>query len=361
MATKRILLLMDNRADSNWGSQATTSALFRLLSEAFPGAQVRGVPRSACRPSGGFSRWLATALAPGLVTGTGSRWALDALTRAWREDFEWADLVVVNGEGTLHPQPQALRWVCAVTGLARRNKKPFWVVNCSLRCRGDKTEPLFAAFFREAEHVAAREPVSFREMKAIGADPVQAGDCAWLTEPAPVEEARTILSGAGVGGKFAVMTGSASVHRWPIAHQIQVVEALRARGLEVLYTHSDRRDVENLAALSVELPVVTHREATFQQLTAIQSLAEIVVGGRFHPTILAALVGTPFVAVPSNTHKMAGLMEMLDAGELLCDFSSLDKVVPTINGVLDEREKWSAHLSARAREIVPLARLNVKP
>ncbi|MEX2243706.1 MAG: polysaccharide pyruvyl transferase family protein [Fimbriimonadaceae bacterium] len=355
MATERILLLMDNRADSNWGSQATTSALVRLLSEAFPGAEVRGVPRSACRPENGIKRSLATALVQ-----KGSRWALDALTRSWRQDFEWADLVVVNGEGTLHPQPQALRWVCSVTAMARLHKKPFWIVNCSLRCLGDKTEPLFAAFFREAEHVAAREPVSFREMKAIGADPVQAADCAWLTQPSSRDEALQIVGAAGVKGDFAVMTGSASVHKWPVAHQASVIEALRARGLEVLYTHSDRRDVENLAALGAGLPVVTHKEASFQQLTAIQSLAKIVVGGRFHPTILAALVGTPFVAVPSNTHKMAGLMEMLRASELLCDFSSLDKVVPTIKTVLDERDKWSAHLTARANEIARLAQKNVK-
>ncbi len=355
MATDRILVLMDNRADTNWGSQATTTALVRLLSSRFPGAEIRGVSRSACRPENAIKRTLATALVQ-----KGSRWALDALTQPWRQDFEWADLVVVNGEGTLHPQPQALRWICSVTQMARLHKKPLWVVNCSLKCRGDKTEPLFAAFFKQAEHVAAREPVSFREMLAIGASAVQAADCAWLTDPAPVEDARTVVSNAGVIGDFAVMTGSASVQKWPVAHQASVIAALRARGLDILYTHSDRRDVTNLAAVGLQLPVVTHREASFQQLTAIQGLAKIVVGGRFHPTILAALVGTPFVAVPSNTHKMSGLMEMLDAHELLCDFSSLDKVIPTINSVLDEREKWSTHLSTRARGIAPLAQKNVK-
>jgi polysaccharide pyruvyl transferase WcaK-like protein len=358
MATARILLLMDNRADTNWGSQATTTALVSLLASRFPGAEIRGVPRSACRPENGIKRSLATALVQ-----KGSRWALDALTRPWRQDFEWADLVVVNGEGTLHPQPQALRWVCSVTQLARQLKKPYWVVNCSLKCRGDKTEPLFAAFLKGADHVAAREPVSYREMVAIGADAVQAADCAWLTQPAPVEEARTILTREGVETKFAVMTGSASIHKWPIEHQRAVADALWKRELRVVYTYSDMKDADSAYKLGFDgrAPMVTHKEASFQQLTAIQSLAEIVVGGRFHPTILAALVGTPFVAVPSNTHKMSGLMEMLDAHELLCDFSSLDKVIPTVNKVLDEREKWSTHLSTRAREIAPLAQKNVKP
>jgi polysaccharide pyruvyl transferase WcaK-like protein len=199
-------------------------------------------------------------------------------------------------------------------------------------------------------------------MVAIGADAVQAADCAWLTEPAPAEEARAILAKAGVEGKFAVMTGSASVHKWPIEHQNRVVDALWQRGLRVVYAFSDKKDesVAHNGGIS-GVCVVTHKDATFRQLTTIQSLAEIVVGGRFHPTLLAALVGTPFVAVPSNTHKMSGLMELLDARELLCDFSSLDKVIPTINKVLDDHGSWSQRLKSNAHAQIAHSRLNVKP
>jgi polysaccharide pyruvyl transferase WcaK-like protein len=353
MSVARILLLMDNRGDSNWGSQATTSSLVTLLQARFPGAELRGLPRTACRPEGQVKRSLATWLVQ-----KGSPWAVDALSAGWRDQFEWADLVVVNGEGTLHPQPQALRWVCTVSALAKRYHKPYWVVNCSLKCLGDPSQALFAEFFKGADHVAAREPVSFREMVALAPHAVQAADCAWLTEPAPVDEARLVLSKAGVEGPFAAMTGSASVHKWPIEHQRSVVDALRARGLAVVYTFSDKKDAG--IAEQLGLPAVTHREADYRQLTTVQSLAEIVVGGRFHPTILSALVGTPFVAIPSNTHKMSGVMEMLGTPELLCDFASLERVIPTINAVLDAREDWSRRLRERSKEIAPLARYNVK-
>lgn len=353
MSVARILLLMDNRGDTNWGSQATTNSLVGLLQARFPGAELRGLPRSACRPNGQIRRSLATWLVQ-----KGSNWAVDALSATWRDQFEWADLVVVNGEGTLHPQPQALRWVCTVSELAKRYHKPYWVVNCSLKCLGDPTQELFAEFFMGAQHVAAREPVSFREMTALTPSAVQAADCAWLTSPAPEHEAREILSKAGVEGRFAVMTGSASVHKWPIEHQREVVETLKSRDLDVVYTFSDKKD-EGIAE-QLSLKRVTHKEADYRQLTTIQSLAEIVVGGRFHPTILSALVGTPFVAVPSNTHKMAGVMEMLGAPELLCDFNSLETVTPTINAVLDAREDWSLRLRSKAEEIAPLAHLNVK-
>jgi polysaccharide pyruvyl transferase WcaK-like protein len=359
MGVSRILLLMDNRGDANWGSQATTNALVGLLTERFPGAEIRGVPRSAARPSSSYVRRFATSLALRIVDGRGSDWALRTLTSTWSEQFEWADLVVVNGEGTLHPQPQAQRWICSIIGLARKFKKPYWIVNCSLMCRGDKTEWIYRALLSEAAHVSVREPVSWREVQAMGIDVVQAADCAFLTEPSPELEARQILQQAGITGAFAVMTGSASVKRWDLDHQRSVVAALKQRGLEVLYTHSDRHDVVNYAALGLSIPVVSHNEASYRQLTAIQGLAEIVVGGRFHPSILAAMVGTPFVALPSNTHKMSGVMEMLDAEPLLCDFGSLDRVIPKINEVLDARDAWSESLRSAANRTAPLARLNV--
>lgn len=359
MGVSRILLLMDNRGDANWGSQATTNALVGLLNERFPGAEIVGVPRSAARPQNSYTRRLATKRALRLVDGRGSDWALDTLTKSWRDKFANADLVVVNGEGTLHPQPQAQRWICSIVGLARKFKKPYWIVNCSIMCRGDKTEWIYKTLLDEAQHFSVREPASFREVQAMGVKVTQAADCAFLTQPAPESEVRAIIEKAGITGPFAVMTGSASVKKWDIDHQCAIVAALQEEGLQVLYTHSDRHDVTNFANLGLNIPVVSHEEATYQQLTTIQGLAEIVVGGRFHPSILAALVGTPFIALPSNTHKMMGVMEMLDAQDLLYDFNSLEKVIPAIKQVLQNREERGQKLKQAAEKTAPLARLNV--
>jgi polysaccharide pyruvyl transferase WcaK-like protein len=267
---------------------------------------------------------------------------------------------VVNGEGTLHPQPQALRWMGALSAMARKYNKPYWVVNSSISCRGDKTESSFHAFLEQADYVAIREPASHREMAFPIDNAVSAADCAFMTVPAPQQEALKIISRAGIKGPYAVLTGSASVDKWPIEHQREVIEFLKHLGLEVLYTHSDRKDTGNLQALKMDLPTVSHRQANYKQLAAIQSLAQIVVGGRFHPIILSAMVGTPFVAVPSNTHKMSGLMEMLDSHELLFSFERLEGFIPKIGHVLKEREKWSSRLLANAEVAKQFALLNVK-
>ncbi len=359
MKVEKILLLMDNSRDSNWGSQATTAMLIELLKKRFGGAEVRGVPRTKCRPHGNLRRSACTWLAPQLVSSGGPCWVLDALAREWIDDFEWADFVVVNGEGTMHPQPQAIRWITSIVALARKFKKPYWVVNCSIQCIGDKTQPLFEVFFKESSYVAVREVESHRELSSLGVLATLAADCAFLAGPSSESEAREILQRVGVTGPFAVMTGSASVRKWPIEHQREVVAFLKAQGMAVLYSHSDIKDEENRRQISLVLPAVSHRDTTYQQLIAIQSLAQVLVGGRFHPTIFAAKYGIPFVALQSNTHKMSGLMEMLGCQELLHQFSDLAQVIPTVKRVLSSRDEWSKRLVAASVPLIDAAKLNV--
>lgn len=163
----------------------------------------------------------------------------------------------------------------------------------------------------------------------------------------------------GIRRPFAVMTGSASIAEWPLESQCAAVETLQEAGLDILYTASDPKDEANFARLGADITLATHRDMDFRMLTAVQREAEIVVGGRFHPTILAALVGTPFVAVPSNTQKMSGLMEMLGAEALLCPFEESARLPEVIRGVLAQRPAWSDRLRARSADLANLAGLNV--
>jgi polysaccharide pyruvyl transferase WcaK-like protein len=53
-----------------------------------------------------------------------------------------------------------------------------------------------------------------------------------------------------------------------------------------------------------------HATSEAEWLSAIAS-AKLLVSGRFHYSIAAACLGTPFIALDSNTPKMDGLMQML--------------------------------------------------
>ncbi|MCW8821293.1 MAG: polysaccharide pyruvyl transferase family protein, partial [Sulfurovum sp.] len=45
---------------------------------------------------------------------------------------------------------------------------------------------------------------------------------------------------------------------------------------------------------------------------AVIAKAYIVIGGRQHPNIFAAMQGVPFIPLQGNTHKMEGVVELLN-------------------------------------------------
>jgi len=348
----RILLVWDNRGDRNWGSQATTQALVRLLEARFPGSTITGLPRSAADPSKFWrkrtERWAPLALArdfQGPLDGP----LMGLLTRGWEEAYAQADLVLINGEGTLHPQRQTRRWLPALGFLQRRYRKPLWVVNATIECADSPERGQFLDVLGACERIVVRDALSHAELGGLGVPSTLASDCAYLTEPRPFP--------SPVAGDYAILTGTAAIRSWPLDGLRKAVEALRAEGLAVVFTASDRLDFDLPERLGLELPTVTDREATPQELMGLQAGARILVGGRYHPTILAALAGTPFVSLTSNTFKTQALMGALGANGLLVEPG--DNLVGPIRSVLRERDVWSARLRKAATAQIPLARLNV--
>lgn len=349
----RILLLMDNRGDRNWGSQATTQALVRLLEERFPDATIEGLPRSAADPGKPWrkrtERWAPAAMKRGFQ-GPFDRAVARLLTGRWEDRWRQADLVVVNGEGTLHPQRQTRRWLPALAWLQLKTPKPLWIVNSTVECEGSDESWQFETVLRQADRVVVRDAISHAELASQGIEAVLASDCAYLTEPAPFA--------APVEGPYAALTGSAAIREWPVEALRAAVDTLRAEGLAVVFTASDRLDFDLPARMSVDLPTITDREATPQELMGLQSGAEILVGGRYHPTILAALAGTPFVSLTSNTHKTEALMAALEAEPLFVRPQDADDLPRMIRQTLRARTVWSGRLRDAANAQRRLARLN---
>lgn len=359
---QRILLLMDNRGDANWGSQATTNGLVSLLKERFPDATLTGLPRNVAKPNGHArkwtEKWAPEVMRSGKYDSIKGKWVMRKLTASWEKEYESADLVVVNGEGTLHPQRQTRRWLPVLDYLHKKHRKPLWVVNSTIAYKDHEDAWQFQQVLRHADRLVVRDEYSHRELAADGIESTLAADCAYVSEPATEETSREILAKVGVTGEFAVFTGSATIKHWPLDVQKQIVEKLRSVGLQVVYTSSNREDDEVVRQLG-SIPLITHREVDFRELMAIQGLARILVGGRYHPTILAALMGTPFVAFTSNTFKMPALMEVLKSEELLIQSGDLGRTLAMIDKVLDEREVYGYRLKESARAQAPLARRNV--
>ena len=58
---------------------------------------------------------------------------------------------------------------------------------------------------------------------------------------------------------------------------------------------------------------------------AVIAKAYVVIGGRQHPNIFAAMQTVPFIPLKGNTHKMEGVVELLKYPMDVLDWNDYDK------------------------------------
>lgn len=308
----RVLLLNDTSAWYHWGCSCTSLALREGLKAG--GALVHGVPIAAL---------------VGLGPLPSSRQALDdpTLYEAFRARhgallaaIEQADEVVINGEGTLHGATTASIGLLYLAWLAgRRLGRPVRIVNHSCypddspTATGSGVEQFYRAVYESLAGIAVREPVSAALVESWGLRPEHSFDCLPLYVAAHAADvsrdpaaSRLLVAGSVAGGGAL-----------PAAVGTLVREA-RATGLRPAFlcgsagglAADDRAFARVLAAAAGGPVEVLHATSEAQFLSAIAS-ARLLVSGRFHYSIAAAVLGTPFIALDSNTPKMDGLMAAL--------------------------------------------------
>lgn len=306
---RRLLLLNDTTYWYHWGCSCTSLALhagfrsrdFEVVSVPISRtARLSSLPRDAAEFDS-TAVYAAFALEhPDLVA-----------------EIEAADVVVVNGEGTLHDIGHSALGLLYLTYVAARHcAKRVQIINHS--CYPGSADPalhdaalqVYRTVYRALDFIAVREPASAAALRALGIDATTAFDCLPLfVDSVPVHAERT---------DSFVIAGSVA---WTPAMVDQLVAAAtlaQARGLAVkilvganAYPAADDASFVKalLPRLSGDCELVHARTET----AWLQTIAEarLLISGRFHHSIAAATLGTPLLIGESNTGKLDGLVEVL--------------------------------------------------
>ena len=221
-------------------------------------------PHAGCKA---VMRSLRAALAgvPDLeVTGTHFVGTIEFDERAFAE----ADAVMINGEGTIHHSGHRARYLMTMIEEAKRRGKRVMLVNALFQQYDCSSDDLLAGLAL----LAVREPRSAAFARRYGGQPHvlldSAADPAFLASGA----ARRLKDGTVIGG----------------AHKDGLLERPFA-GLQ-----GDR---------------LRMGDASFEDIVATLRNAEIYLTGQHHGVYAAALAGCPFVATPSNSHKIESFVE----------------------------------------------------
>ncbi|MGY6412037.1 MAG: polysaccharide pyruvyl transferase family protein [Alkalilacustris sp.] len=234
------------------------------------------------------------------------------------------DLMVVNGEGSIHhsaDRPRAM-YLAALSELARSHYGvPCFLVNATLHCNEAEAYRLIAGF----DAVFVRDTGSLGELRRHGIDGRVVPDL-------------TVARARGEGGRHAGprrgMGVTDSVLPYGAARLRQLARANAGEFVPMVVPawpslRGARHPIPYLRRLKARMalhPAVRRRPADLAAFLRWLEAKEVVVTGRFHTVTLCLRTGTPFVAVDSNTPKIRWLVQDVfgDSARVVADVEDLD-------------------------------------
>jgi polysaccharide pyruvyl transferase WcaK-like protein len=257
------------------------------------------------------------------------------------DQAEEADAMVLDGDGDIifsTPPRRETLFLLAMIELGLRLKKSVFLVNsmisdCPSTGRNVRTLATARNLFARCRAVALRDPESLeyvrKEMPEANACYIPDSLFAWFPRfqeaaaqppangdfmlPHPEKDeywGRLDFSKPYIaigGGALAASQPERSIHCYG-----RLIDAVKELGYQVILTENDAPDSflqrvgqeKKVGVIPVDTPILMGGAALAN--------ARLFISGRYHPSIFAALGGTPCVFLGSHAHKMGSLARVLE-------------------------------------------------
>lgn len=236
--------------------------------------------------------------------------------------IELCDLVLVNGEGTLHSSKSGAVLLASVSSFCKRLGKKCFLFNTVYQNNSSEVDRLI----KEFDGVFVRESKSADALRAVGITSVVVPDMVFYSH-------RELFSKSG-GAREGVMFTASAIKEYA---RILFTASLSVRGScfvtlsqeEAQNTRASRVGWKNrlrcilisilgfrgYALLNgfIGIGWVSFSPAKYSTSSLLDLINRVcgkrfVYTGFFHMTCFCLMTRTPFCAVPSNTHKIEGLL-----------------------------------------------------
>ena len=306
-----------------------------------------------------------------------------ALARIYDQAAQ-ADLLVLDGDGDIifsTPPRRVTLFLLAMIELGIRLKKPVFLVNsmisdCPLTGRNKTTLAAAKRLLVQCRAVALRDPESLEyvqsEMPEANFSLIPDSLFAWFSLYAnggshpplngdfmlPHPEKDEYWGKLDFSQPYICIGGGALIGSQSdraVQRYAQLVDAISQLGYRVYLTENDLPDSflqrvaseRNVGIIPVDAPIL--------MCGAVLAHARLFISGRYHPSILASLGGTPCIFLASHAHKMGSLSRVLEYDihlqfNAFPDNSEIKGIVSTARDYLDQGET----LRARIRQVAKL-------
>ncbi|MEI7900448.1 MAG: polysaccharide pyruvyl transferase family protein [bacterium] len=167
--------------------------------------------------------------------------------------------------------------------------------------------------YQTVDYVAAREPVSVRELASLGIRAQLVPDAAYALPRLTPAHIDRHTAGLGLPTRFIGVTGSSALEKTSTSMMGFLLTLIREHyQMPIVFLANAKTDIALAEALKARHDlVIIQPPVKYEQAMAVIAKAHLMIGGRQHPNIFAAMHHVPFIPFRGNTHKMQGVVELL--------------------------------------------------
>lgn len=240
------------------------------------------------------------------------RWPMGAepqLGLAMAPALRQADVVIVNGEGTLHntaQRPGARRLLHAIKRVHATTPAPIFLINATI----ERLRPRDFEVLRLCHRIHLRDEASCRYAAAHGLAARLTPDLCFAAD-----------YGAAPRGARRIVTDSTLAHTAALLRRCSKAVGAQYLPMQPARLHS---------MMHWAITPHRHERQAARYFARIASAAALVTG-RFHAAVFALMAGTPFLALDSNTSKMRSLLlDVLGTEERVIEPAALERSSPPV-------------------------------
>lgn len=229
-----------------------------------------------------------------------------------------ADLVLCNGEGTMHHHNVGPWQLLYIMYFAKKyfNKRVVLVNHSSYPSGSlepsEQVDQFYSEILRHLDYVASREIYSTQVLNRIGVKATQSFDC--LPRYINRHGFKRELAPDGP----IIVSGGVSLTQNQANEVGAAIKPLIQKGRKVFYLAGAKNnpageDRKHFEIMKNKVPGLQLFDAeTIDEWLGMIASASLLVSARFHHTIAAASLLTPVVCMPSNSPKVDGICKMLN-------------------------------------------------
>ncbi|KIM06050.1 MAG: hypothetical protein KN64_00665 [Sulfurovum sp. AS07-7] len=330
----KIAYFINTFTSINWGGQATSSGIKKLVEETYPDVEFvpLTLPPFPLNKIRIFRTFWEKKLANAILKDDRVN-VLKNLNKLNidKSFFEGFDTVCFNGEGAIHSKSGHLIRLMGMLYEFKKRGAFVSALNQTVDLGNNKLiQDVVKKVYSMVDYLAVREPVSQRELQKLGLNPELVPDAAYALGSFSIEKVEALTSDLNLPQKFVAVTGSSYLKR--NRKSIKLMDKLLAeiqkfyKDIPIYFLANAKTDMYIAKKLKSKYGfTIFGYPEKHDRAMAVIAKAYVVIGGRQHPNIFAAMQSVPFVPLKGNTHKMEGVVELLKYPMDVLSWNDYDK------------------------------------